>query len=206
MSFSQNNEEDILLTYFKNEVLTLLSIGENDGITLSNCFALINNQWQALLVEPSKKAMYELKKLHKGNDKIVFMQNAIADYNGKSIFYESGTHLNKGDVSLLSSLSKDEIRRWNDTTEFFETEVEVIDFKTMMYYSPYNKFQFINIDAEGFDLLILKQIDLKELDCKCICIEHNSNEQMLNEIINYCRSFWLNTELLRNAENIIMAI
>ena len=39
MNYSQNNEQNIILNYFKNYKGTLLDLGANDGITFSNSYA-----------------------------------------------------------------------------------------------------------------------------------------------------------------------
>ena len=41
MRYSQNNEQDIILQYFGNRKGFFLDIGANDGITLSNTYALL---------------------------------------------------------------------------------------------------------------------------------------------------------------------
>jgi hypothetical protein len=81
----------------------------------------------------------------------------------------------------------------------------MITFDKMMQESPYKTFEFISIDCEGYDLPILRQINLKELGVRVLCIEHNGDNAALNEIISICSSYGLNTELLINAENIILA-
>jgi len=60
MRYSQNNEQEIIENFFKRQEnegsdLVLLSIGENDGKTLSNSLACIERGWRATLVEPSKR-------------------------------------------------------------------------------------------------------------------------------------------------------
>ena len=130
----------------------------------------------------------------------------MSNYLGKAKFYNSGTHLQKGDKALLSSLNKNETQKWRKTTEFTEVFVDVVDFKTMLNLSPYKKFQFISIDAEGEDMNILRQMNLTELECKCLCIEWNSNQKILNEILNYCSQFGLTKMLLKNGENIILSL
>jgi hypothetical protein len=67
-----------------------------------------------------------------------------------------------------------------------------------------NDIDFISIDAEGLDLDILRQINLTDLNVKCLCIEHNSNKQVRAEIIEYCLQHGLNNILLENSENIIL--
>jgi len=204
--YSQNKEEEILLNYFSNGAGTLLSIGENDGKSLSNSLALIENGWSAVLVEPAPQPFSSLCALHFHRDNVYCLNVAVSDFIGEADFYDSGTHLNKGDYSLLSSLKKSEIEKWKSTTAFRKIKVDVVNFKTMLNLSPYKIFDFVTVDAEGNDLCILKQMDLKKLKCRCICIEYNGDENILNEIISYCSRYGLKKELLRNAENIILAI
>lgn len=204
--YSQNNEDTILLDKFKGFVGTLLSIGENSGTHLSNSLALIELGWSATLVEPSPQVFQELVSLHSQRNNVYCINVAVADYIGKADFYDSGEHIGNGDKALLSSLDKHEIKRWGGSTSFTKVKVDVVDFHTLLNLSPYSKFDFISVDAEGFDLIILKQINLEEIGCKCLCIEYNSNQESLNEILDYCARHGLTKMLLRNAENVILSV
>lgn len=204
--YSQGKEDEVIQEYFNGKIGTLLSIGENNGKDLSNSLALIENGWDALLVEPSSKVYPDMCGLHLHIDNVYCLNVAVSDFNGKAKFFDSGTHLQKNDQALLSSLNKRETEKWRKTTDFTETEVDVVDFKTLLNLSPYKEFSFISIDAEGNDLLILKQMNLEELKCKCICIEWNSVQSVLEEIVSYCSQYGLSNVLLKNAENIILSI
>lgn len=204
--YSQGSEEQTLLKFVNGRVITCLSIGENDGMNLSNVRQLIINGCHATLVEPAPEAFRQLTELYLDRDDIYCINVAVSDYIGKAKFFDSGTHLNRGDKSLLSSLNENEIKKWKPTTRFTEIEVDVVDFKTLFNLSPYKNFELISVDAEGNDLCILKQINLKEIGCEVICVEHNSHTQTLKEIIDYCSQFGLIKQLLKNAENIILSI
>lgn len=204
--YSQNTEQDILISFFTDRNITCLSIGENDGINLSNVRQLILNGCHATLVEPAPEAFKQLTELYLDRDDVYCINVAVSDYIGKAKFFDSGTHLNRGDSSLLSSLNENEIKKWKPTTRFTEIEVDVVDFKTLFNLSPYKKFELISIDAESMDVAILKQINLKEIGCEVLCIEWNSKHEILKEITHYCSQFGLTNELLKNAENIILSI
>lgn len=204
--YSQGREDEVLQDYFNGSIGTLLSIGENNGRDLSNSLALIENGWSGTLVEPSPQVFQQLVELHNNRDNVYCINVAVSNFIGKADFFDSGVHLNKGDLALLSSLDKEEIKRWGKTTTFDKIQVDVVDFKTLLNLSPYKIFDFISIDAEGNDWVILQQMNLKELGCKVLCIEYNSNEQTLNKIKGYCSQFGLNKVLLKNAENIIISI
>jgi FkbM family methyltransferase len=198
MRYSQNNEQDIILQYFGNRKGFFLDIGANDGITLSNTYALQLQEWKGVLIEPSEEAFNRIK-VRYGVQKF---NVAIGTEDGHCTFHEMGNHLNAGDVSLLSTIKKTELKRWPGV-EFKERMTEVWTYKTLLKHSPLKFFDFISIDAEGVDYEILEQIDLKYTDM--VCIEHNSNSDLFQLIKTYCNNAGLYKCLLNNLENVIWA-
>ena len=198
MRFSQNNEQDIILQYFGSRKGFFLDIGANDGITLSNTYALQLQEWKGVLIEPSEEAFNRIK-VRYGVQKF---NVAIGTEDGHCTFHEMGNHLNAGDVSLLSTIKKTELKRWPGV-EFKERMTEVWTYKTLLKHSPLKFFDFISIDAEGVDYEILEQIDLKYTDM--VCIEHNSNADLFQLIKTYCNNAGLYKCLLNNLENVIWA-
>lgn len=206
-SYSQSNEQQIVVEHFKGHIGTLLDIGANEGITLSNSLALIQQGWEAAVVEPSPSVFMELLTRHGNNKKVEVYEFAITEKTGKDILWDSGALLGKGDKALVSTLKKEETKRWASLNiPFTETEVSTLTFADFMKISKYKQFQFISIDAEGYDLCILKQMNLTELGCKCLCIEWNSNTFVLNEILIHCHQHGLKKIIGQNQENIILAI
>lgn len=197
--YSQGNEEQIILDYFKDFKGKLLDIGANDGKTFSNSLALIELGWSATLVEPSVTAFEKLKELHKDNE-LVYLENiAIGKENGFLTLYESGHHLkNKSDVALLSSLNESETIKWKKVgVDFKEYKVDVC-----CYSEIEDNYDFITIDAEGYDLEILKQIDLT--NTKLLCIEWNSIESNKEQILKYTSTFGMDNIIYQSAENLLI--
>lgn len=201
--YTQNNEEKYILEYFKDKPGNLLDIGANDGKTFSNSLALIEKNWMAVLVEPDDDAFEKLLTLHDQDNYVFCYKLAITDFDGETTFYKSGSHLKNNDTGLLSTTTKEDYEKWKDTTEYTKTIVSTLRFDTFMETCPLKKFDFISIDAEGKDWDILKQIDLKKYECKMVCIEHNGIE--IEKYKTYCEGYGMK-ELMRNAENIIMAL
>lgn len=212
--YSQNHEDNLIFIYFKNhyaerwskrteagERFRLLEVGANDGKTFSNSLFFIEEGFEAVLVEPSPKAFKLLQQLHKGNQNVKLHNLGFALFNGTQTFYESGGYKDGDDVALYSSLDEEEIKRWEDTVKF--TEVEA-DFRTWVDFRKDNQetYDFISIDCEGFDLTLLKQMNLEELECKCLIMEWNGIEQVRQEAIEYCAQYGLK-EHFKNMENII---
>ncbi len=191
MNYSQNNEQKIIQDFFSNQekygsTLTLLSIGENDGKTLSNSLACIERGWRATLIEPSKKAFQKMSELHRDNAKVEMFNVAIADTCGEVTFHESGEHakhLYGENCSLLSTIKKSETERWKDEI-FTETTVYCLDIDTLFEKSINKVFDLISIDAEGYDYNILSQINLEMIHCQMLIVENNGTDQ--NKYTSYC--------------------
>lgn len=189
MAHSQNNEEQLIKQYFGDEIGTFLSLGENDGKTLSNVYACVERGWAGTCVEPSVKCFNKLEALHKDNLRIECFNVAIADKCSYLEFYESGEHARQyygENHSLLSSLKKEETTKWQAET-FIPTIVKAIDFKTLVESSKYKAWDLISIDCEGYDFEILTQIDLDGVGCRMLIVENNGTEQ--DKYINYCTKF-----------------
>jgi FkbM family methyltransferase len=198
--YSQNNEEQIILEYFKDFKGHLLDIGANDGVTLSNSRKLIELGWSADLVEPAPIPFKQLQELYKENNKVKLHNCAISDFTGITSFYVSGEHLGKGDSGLLSTLSIKDKQKWEGTTDYFDLTVQTYNWQD---FNKSKKYNFISIDAEGFDLSILKQINLDEFNVQMVCVEHNNIDTQF--YMKYLESFYFQPILINN-ENIIAVI
>lgn len=204
--YAQNLEDKEIAYWFGNFNGTLLSIGENNGIFLSNAYALIQRQWNAVLVEPAPKAFIELQKLYSQNKNVICLNVAVGEENKQVDFWDSGTHLNAGDTSLLSTVNDMDKKKWEATTEFEKIKVQMVKFDNLLHLSGHKKFDFIAIDCEGNDIIVLRQMNLKMLGCKVVIVEHNSITSVLDEIKKICSWYGLTEQLLINAENIVLTI
>lgn len=202
MIYTQNKEQEYILSYFKNtdiSKINILDIGANNGITYSNSYALLKLGARATLIEPSPKSFKDLSSLHKGNNLVKCLNVAIGSEKSKMTLYESEHHLkDKSDFALLSSLDYNETIKWRKSgIKFNEINVNVIP------YSEINdNYDFITIDTEGYDLKILKQIDLSYT--KLLCIEWNSNPDIKKQILEYCLKFGLNNLIYISGENLLI--
>lgn len=197
--YSQSREESIINAYFEDFKGSLVDIGANDGVTLSNSRALIEKGWKAHLFEPSPKAFAKLQELYADNNKVKLHQIAVAEETGTLTFFESDSHAEKQygeNVGLLSTLKESEILRWKGTQVFEKIEVEAKTWRD----TRIKKFDFINIDAEGLDWQILRQIDLSS--CSLVCVEFNNNRNLEILMKNYCEFYKLSLDY-KTHENLI---
>lgn len=190
MVYSQNDEQDYILGYFSGFKGRFLDIGANDGKNLSNTAALADLGWSGVMVEPSPATFKQCEFNYKENPNVKVYNYAIADKAGVVKFYEATD-------TLVSSMNEEAVKMWN--VPYKEINVQCLTFDLFKIEEP-ESFDFISIDAEGMDLIILKQIDLTNV--KMICVEHGNSFEA--EVKQYCESFGMK-QVMRNFENIIMA-
>lgn len=214
--YSQNKEEEAILKYFDglNRGITppswviegrppcFLSIGENDGETLSNVRALALAGWCGCMVEPSPEPFRKLKALYETEKKGCFyLYNvAVGNTNGKAILHDSGSLLKTGDTGLVSTLVAEQKKRFESVLSYTDVEVKVYRWKTLLNRFMIKKFDFINIDCEGLDGDILEQIDVT--DVRCVCIEWNGKLELKERFSKYLHEFKI---IYTSGENLIFA-
>lgn len=200
-SYSQNAEDLFVLNYFKGFKGTLLEIGANDGRTLSNSLLLIENGWEAHLIEPGK-VYSQLEALHKEDSKVRTYNFGLGDFDGDMMFWESGPHIPGGlDTGLVSTSNLADVNKWKAAGVKFEpSSIEIVSFKNWHKYIGYWPLEFISIDCEGSDWSILQQIDLEAVGCKCLIIEWNGDPELSTKFTNYCAGYKL---AHINSENLV---
>lgn len=206
MYYGQNKEDEFIRIMmdsiygaeFKGSILDL---GANDGITLSNSRHFIENGWQGYLVEAGRTPFDRLMKNILPNT--VAINCAIGNHDGKFKFFESNNLLDKDDVGLVSSLLVDETYRWvNAGVGYSEYDVDCYTWNTFLdkFHLQSQNFDIISIDIEGMDYDVLSQMNLEELGCKVLCVEFNGKE--IQKYIDYAKKYEL-TLASQNPENLI---
>jgi FkbM family methyltransferase len=199
-NYSQNNEQQVILDYFKGKVGTFISLGENDGETFSNVRALVLSGWRGVMVEPSPKAFERLKALYRGHKGIYIYPYAISGHNGKAILQESGPLCSAADVGLVSTFHAHEMDRFKRSVSYEPVEIRCFKWKTFLNRLSIKEFDFISLDIEGEEMNVLPDMDLSKTSM--ICIEWNSNANLKSAYKEYLDGFNL---LYVSAENLIYA-
>jgi FkbM family methyltransferase len=190
--YSQNNEEEIILNYFK-DIGRFLDIGAYDGVNLSNTRALSERGWGGICLEPSPRVYQKLFSNYETNDKVKCYKYALGNSDGTVNFWDN--------ENAVATMCVNELTRWQNEM-FIPIEVTVKTFETFYKENPFT-FDFISLDAEGMDFDILKQIDLNKVGCKMLIVEWNGKEQL--RYVNYVTPFGLKL-IHANAENLIFAL
>lgn len=196
MIYSQNDEQIHIMKYFKTFKGVFLDIGAYEGIDLSNTRALAEMGWKGVLVEPDPEIFKRLLANLVGFEGVHPHRVAIGTKNGEVNFWSNPTY--------YGSLQLSQVEQWSGAGQKFKPiAVQMVDWKTFLEKSPFKTFDFISIDAEGLDLEILIQMDLKALECKMICVEWNGKDfNLYNEFIT---AFGMKL-VTKNAENLIYAL
>jgi FkbM family methyltransferase len=206
MFYGQNKEDEIInnliVSKYGSEFKgSILDLGANDGITLSNSRFFLENGWRGVLVEAGRLPYQKLMTTILPNT--IAINCAIGNQDGSLTFYESTNLLNSDDVGLVSSLVPDETQRWrNAGINYSEYNVDCYTWKSFKekFHLESQNFDIISIDIEGMDYVVLSQMNLLELDCKVLCVEFNGKE--IEKYINYVNNFGLNL-VHQNPENLI---
>lgn len=200
MSYSQNNEEQVILDYFKGHVGTFCSLGENDGVTFSNVRALAERSWSGVMVEPDPEAFKRLEALYiEYKYRGLYTYNyAIGDYIGKKILQKSSALIGKGDTGLVSTFNASEMERFKSVVTYTPIEVQIYTWRTALNRWAIKDFDFISMDIEGDEMKVLPDMDLSKT--KCICIEHNGRNDLKLEYEKYLTGF---KHIYTSGENLI---
>lgn len=201
VNYSQNKEQAHILKHIGETKGRFIDIGSNDGVTLSNIRAMAEIGWAGHCVEPSPKAFDRLVNNYKDLPDVITHQLAITDQDGEFALMESGELLGTGDVALVSSFLAEEVSRFPDVPH------EQVMVKTMCWESFYDmiarpRFDFVSIDAEGFDIKILEQMNLQEIGVRLLCIEWNSKPDVKVDIEKLMNGYKI---IYTSAENLIFA-
>jgi FkbM family methyltransferase len=205
--FYGQNKEDLIMSnhikekYGQNFIGSIIEIGANDGVTLSNSKYFRDLGWDGFLVEAGRTPFQML--INNINENTKCFNIALGNENSTMKFYESGRQLAQNDVGLVSSLIFDETNRWRvGGVSYIEYDVECLTWESFLSkYDLQNKtFDIISIDIEGMDYDLLTQMDLNHLGCKIVCVEFNGKRK--EDYINYMEKFNMSL-MYENAENLI---
>lgn len=160
-----------------------VKVGANDGITGDPCedFFLKNTKWRGILIEPVPYCVEKLKQNYFDTDRFKIEQSAIGEKQGTTTFYYVSKNAKEELADLpewydqLGSFDREHIvkhldGRLENYIVSIELRVETLD--SILIKHQVKTIDFLHIDTEGYDLHVLKSIDLKKFSPLAICIEH----------------------------------
>jgi len=155
-----------------------VEVGASDGLRFSNTFLLEKDLgWKGILVEPAKVFHNRLKTNRTGSD-IDF--RCVWKFSGKTIDFIETTEPELSTVAAFLELDgapRKEAARY---------PVETVSLNDLLsQHSAPNQIDYISLDTEGSEYVILSSFDFDKYDVKIFTIEHNytSNRERVYELM-----------------------
>lgn len=189
--------QDLFVLFIHNEKTngTFLEFGATNGVELSNSFMLEEKfGWTGVLAEPSPQWH---SKLFENRPNTTILTDCIYSETGEKLdFFVSDV----GVLSTLEEFRNSDIASIPGNTAArnasgYKCEVDTISLNDVISkYFNGTKIDYMSVDTEGSELLILKHFDFSKYAPKVVTVEHNfaDSEKELDELFikhNYRRFF-----------------
>jgi FkbM family methyltransferase len=175
---ADEGEDDFVIDFFGGEKgLTVVDVGAADGLVGSNSFRLLSEfEWRGVLIEPHPAFADYLRKLYEVFPcEVSVHQVAIDKEEGEKMF-----HFPPFGAYGMGTISEE--FRYETQKESFEcpktglkgeTAVKTLTLNSVLENSELeiDKIDFLSIDTEGHDLVVLESLDFEKYSPKIICIE-----------------------------------
>jgi len=179
-TFSQFNEDLLidLLLLNKDEGF-YIDVGANDPVFNSNTKRFYDKGWHGINIEPG---VDQFDKFTLTRQRDINLNVGVSSSKGKMVFYRV-----VGD-STLSSFNKNAALKNAEKYGLAVAETEVAVLRLLDIYNDHvkgNQVDFMSVDAEGFDLDVLKSNDWSKFRPSLVMVEVDSQ---YSEIIKYMTS------------------
>jgi FkbM family methyltransferase len=163
---------------------SIVKVGSNDGVRCDTFHAFMKNtpDLRGLFVEPLSQFLERAKENYKGYKNITYKNIAIAEEKGELPFYRLDDKVKEYDpkvpsyYSLISSFKIEHIyKHFGDKYNDFIV-VDKVPTDTLMNVLIETGFcdtEILQIDTEGYDYYVLRQLDFKKTKPKLIFFEWN---------------------------------
>lgn len=204
------HSEDIVLSRILGTVKSFIDIGANDGITLSNTILFSLRGAKGLLFEPVQSTFTYLNQLYYFNPRSICIQEGLSNC------YKAIDIQREGLLSYIPETLDPLISNLLDSYYSKVENLETITVSPLSYwcdkYPDFSRCDFVNLDVEGHELLVLQGIDFSKFYTKCFVVETNGSERSdykeINDLLtgnfykallrNKLNTFWFSEKLLSN--------
>jgi FkbM family methyltransferase len=153
-----------------------VEIGAYDGITHSNTHHLVQNGWKGLYVEPIKEYYNACVETHKDKEGVSIYNYLISDYDGIGRIFKAGEG-SSADEDTIDFMIKNDMRWATNASDKVVEELSCLKLSSFLekVKCP-NDIDLLVIDTESYEWKVIKTLDLKKYNVKCIVIELHENE------------------------------
>lgn len=174
---SQYGEETVVDEVFAGHVGRFLDIGAGDGMTHSNTWDLFMRGWTGVVVEPGHAALEWLHgRPYCGRVDIVAA--AIGLRTAIGVPFWEGVGPAARDFSTCSEDFKEMIRAHSGgSVEYLERSIIQLSWTDLLALHP-GPYDFVNIDVEGLNLELLKDLPWLSINPQMVCIEIDPEDRL----------------------------
>jgi FkbM family methyltransferase len=145
----------------------LVEIGAGDGITLSNTHLLEEAGWSGLAIEANP----ELAKRLRANRSCSVVSACVHTSDNETVDFLVARNHHLSRIADIKNTDEHESRRLIGAKSI---SVPAITFESaLLAHGAPSTIDFLSIDIEGAELMILRSIDFSRWDIRTIAVEHN---------------------------------
>lgn len=176
--FSQYGQDDYIKErFFKNKNDGyFVNIGANDGVTFDNTLMFENIGWCGVCIEPNPIIYAKLIK----NRKCVCYNVCLSNSNGVVDFLKIDGH-SEMLSGILECYDPRHLERVDRELSMYGGSKEVIQIesKTFDCITKTTNIDYVSLDVEGAEMVILDTIDFNKYNISILSIENNFNDDRL---------------------------
>jgi FkbM family methyltransferase len=163
-------------TFAFRDSLTFVQVGAHNGIENDPLASLLkrNLGWGGLSIEPVPEIFETLKRNRGSSRNYAYANVAIGTHQGTAIFYAVAPNGDESWLSQVGSFSREHVERHiagRSRCEIVEHRIHVQTFDSALRDAQITKFDLLIIDAEGYDLEILRQAVATLSTCRLVVME-----------------------------------
>lgn len=208
-AYSQNGEDIMLDRIFNKKKGFYIDIGAHHPLRFSNTHYFYRMGWNGINIDAQPGSMKEFNKIRKRD---INIEAAISDVEEELIFYSfNDGALNTFDGHLVTSLKNTKYRIVS------KQKISTISLTNVLsQFELPDEIDFMSIDAEGFDLNVIRSNDWSKYRPKIILIEDSDfsfDKATSSEVYNYLsnKDYYViskayNTIIFKSKESIIPSI
>jgi len=171
---SQYNEEKVLKDFFKQKKNGfLVDVGAANGIQNSNTRMLLNTfGWHGILIEPHPRQHARCSELYSEDENIIVLRSAVWSEPCTKQFFQFGQG-----STLYVEREKNYRKNYPNIVKK-DPDIGLIDVECDTLTNLLKKnnapehIDFLSVDAEGADLIVLQSIDFSKYSFGLICVEN----------------------------------
>lgn len=187
---SLNIEKIILNLAEKKNIISLIQIGANDGVSHDHLHNIIKkHRLESLLLEPIESYFVDLKKNYLNFPNVKIENSALSVNNDISFLYKVNPEYSKiyGTLSSgISSFDKDHlIKHGIKVKHIVKEKVNQISFDQLLNKYDISNFDLLLIDTEGYDCNIVNNFFIKIKTIRPFVVfewSHSKNAELRNTL------------------------